>query len=170
MSAESALVELVTYRSAALLRTAFLLTGNRAEAEDLLQESLFRVFKHRHRIRDPGALEAFVRTTMVRTNIDTHRRRSSRELPLSVVPEAPHSREQSHEPQWHDAAWPAIIRLPTRQRAVVVLTYYEDLPEREVAEALGCSVGTVKSHRARALATLRAELALLGPVSGGGDR
>lgn len=170
LSADSALVELVTYRSGALLRTAFLLTGSRTDAEDLLQDALIRVFRRRHGVRDLSVLESYVRTTLVRAHIDAQRRRSSRELPVSSVPDRGEPWSPDIGVPWRDDTWSATMRLPARQRAVVVLTYYEDLAERQVAETLGCSVGAVKSHRARALAALRAELAPLAAALGGEER
>ena len=155
MDAETAFVELVSVRSTALLRTAYLLTGDRAMAEDLLQESLLAVYRSRHRVRELGALEGYVRTTMVRTQISWRRRRSSRELPYA---EPPIGAGAPDEPAAFGAIWPMLLALPARQRAVIVLFYYEDLPETQIADLLGCSVGAVKSHRARALATFRERL------------
>ncbi len=155
MEPEGALVALITSRSSALLRTAYLLTGDRALAEDLLQESYLAVFRHRNRVRDLGALEGYVRTTMVRTHVSWRRRRSNGELSVSEVPDRV---ERPMEPSGHDALWGLLRALPAKQRAVVVLAYYEDLSEVQIAEAMGCSTGTVKSHRARALTSLRTAL------------
>jgi RNA polymerase sigma-70 factor (sigma-E family) len=155
MDADTAFVALVTARSTALLRTAYLLTGDRALAEDLLQESLFAVYRSRQRVRELGALEGYVRTTMVRTHISWRRRRSSREMPYA---EPPDGGGVAEEPAAFAETWPLLLALPARQRAVIVLSYYEDLPEPQIADLLGCSVGAVKSHRARALASLRERL------------
>jgi RNA polymerase sigma-70 factor (sigma-E family) len=155
MDAEAAFVALVSARSTALLRTAYLLTGDRMLAEDLLQEALFSVYRSRSRVRDLGALEGYVRTTMVRTHISWRRRRSSRELPYAEVPDAGALAE---EPALIGETWPVLKALPARQRAVLVLSYYEDLSEAQIADLLGCSVGAVKSHRARALASIRDSL------------
>lgn len=153
MEVEEAFVELVAARSSALLRLAYLLTGEAARAEDLLQESLLSVYRSRGHVHDVQALEAYVRTTMTRTSATWWRRRSSRELVLANPGERLPARSTpdiEHGPLWH-----AIQLLPDQQRAVVVLAYYEDLPEAEIAATLGCSVGAVKSHRARALKALR---------------
>jgi RNA polymerase sigma-70 factor (sigma-E family) len=155
MDADAAFVELVSVRSTALLRTAYLLTGDRALAEDLLQESLFAVYRSRHRVRELEALEGYVRTTMVRTQISWRRRRSSRELPNA---EPPDEGVVADEPAAFGDVWSLLLALPTKQRAVIVLSYYEDLPEARIADLLNCSVGTVKSHRARALASFRERL------------
>lgn len=152
MDSDTAFIELVSVRSTALLRTAYLLTGDRAMAEDLLQESLFAVYRSRHRVRELAALEGYVRTTMVRTQISWRRRRSSRELPYA---EPPDGGGRAEEPAAFGETWPLLSTLSARQRAVIVLAYYEDLSEAQIADLLGCSVGAVKSHRARALASLR---------------
>lgn len=157
MDAEERFLELVSARSTALLRTAYLLTGDQMLAEDLLQESLFAVYRSRSRVRDLGALESYVRTTMVRTHISWRRRRSSRELPYADPPEAG---SLTQEPAAFGETWPLLATLSSRQRAVVVLSYYEDLSETQIADLLGCSVGAVKSHRARALASIRDGLPL----------
>jgi RNA polymerase sigma-70 factor (ECF subfamily) len=155
MEPDVAFIELVTARSSVLLRTAYLLTGDRALAEDLLQESYFAAYRSRDRVRDLGSLEGYVRTTMVRTYVSWRRRRSSGELPMSELPDRV---EAPMEPSAHDPLWRLLRALPAKQRAVVVLAYYEDLSEAQIAEAMGCSTGTVKSHRARALTSLRAAL------------
>ena len=155
MDADTAFVELVSVRSTALLRTAYLLTGDREVAEDLLQESLFAVYRSRHRVRELRALEGYVRTTLVRTLVSWRRRKSIRELPYAEPPDAAAVAE---EPTAFGETWPMLLALPSKQRAVIVLSYYEDLPETQIADLLGCSVGAVKSHRARALASFRERL------------
>lgn len=155
MDTDRAFADFVAARSTALLRTAFLLTGDRALAEDLVQESLFAAYRSRARVREFAALEGYVRTTMVRTHISWRRRRSSGEIPSAELPDTGRTQE---EPPTLGETWPAVLRLPPKQRVVIVLSYYEDLSESQIAEQLGCSVGTVKSHRARALETLRRQL------------
>jgi RNA polymerase sigma-70 factor (sigma-E family) len=155
MDTDRAFADFVAARSTALLRTAYLLTGDRALAEDLVQESLFAVYRNRARVREFAALEGYVRTTMVRTHISWRRRRSSREIPSAELPD---SGRPQDEPVTLGDTWPVVLRLPPKQRVVVVLSYYEDLSETQIAEQLGCSVGTVKSHRARALDTMRRQL------------
>jgi len=171
MDSDAAFAELVAARSPALLRTAFLLCGNRGDAEDLLQEALFATYRHRHRVRDLDALEGYVRTTMLRLLLRWRRRRSSSEVPYGLLPE---TGAREPEPITCGETWPLIQRLPVRQRSVIVLSYYEDLPEARIAELLGCSTGAVKSHRARALATLRRGLlvptTVTTTVTGGAQR
>jgi RNA polymerase sigma-70 factor (sigma-E family) len=150
---DEAFLLLVRSRSAALLRTALLLTGERGHAEDLVQEALLAVYRKRHRVRAPEALEQYVRTTMVRTHLNWVRRRSNHEIARPDVD------EREVHPFEHDDTWTALSRLSPRQRAVVVLAYYEDLTDPRIAEVLAISVGAVKTHRARALAVLRSRLA-----------
>ena len=146
----------VAARGRALLRTAYLLTGDHQAAEDLVQTALAKVYVVWPRVRAKEAVEAYVRRTMVTTHVSWWRRRWRGEVPTEHLPERP-----APDPYASvgDAASlrAALDRLPRRQRAVVVLRYWEDLPEAEVADLLGCSVGTVKSQASRALAKLRAD-------------
>ena len=143
----------VAARSTGLLRTAYLLTGNRSDAEDLLQNTLAKTFLAWDRIRDHEALDGYVRKVMVNTQTSFWRRRRP-ELPYDEVPDVG-SPDRTGESDLHDALWQALATLPTRQRAMVVLRYYEDLSEAETAAVLGISVGTVKSTTSRALLKLR---------------
>lgn len=146
----------VAARSPALLRTAYLLTGgDRALAEDLLQVALTRTYLAWHRIDDLGAVEGYVRTTLARTAASWWRRRWHGERATAVLPEQVDD-DRTALLDERDAWWRLVRALPARQRAVVVLRFYEDLTEAETARTLGLSVGTVKSHTARALAALRA--------------
>ena len=145
----------VATRSAALMRTAFLLTGRRADAEDLLQTTLAKVFLSWARIEDKGAVDAYARRTMTTTQISVWRRRKLDEIPTANVPE--HAATDS-PPELHEDLWSALAKLPKRQRAVVVLRYYEDRSEAEAASLLGCSVGTIKSQSSKALSKLRSTL------------
>lgn len=145
----------VAARSPALLRTAYLLTGNRADAEDLLQTALAKTYLAWDRIRERDAIDAYVRRVMVNTQTSWWRRRKVDEYPTDDVPERAGSRDATDDLALHDALWTALAELPKRQRAMVVLRYYEDLSEAETAHVLGVSVGTVKSTTSRALAKLR---------------
>jgi RNA polymerase sigma-70 factor (ECF subfamily) len=152
--------EFVLARSDALLRTAYLLTGDRGRAEDLLQAALTKTYLAWHRIRDRGALESYVRRTMVTTSSSWWRRRSSRERPTAVLPERPAPDDLAEEYAERDELWHLLRRLSAKQRAVLVLRFYEDMSEAQVAETLGLSPGTVKSHTSRALAAMRSQLAV----------
>lgn len=159
MSAEAEYVEFVQARSSALLRTACLLTaGDRQAAEDLVQVALAQAFVAWWRIREPAAREAYVRRILARAAVRRTRRRAWRtEVPVAEPPDEPVGDESDPIDQ-RLSVWPLLRTLPARQRAVLVLRYYEDLSEAQIADALGCSPGTVKSHASRALATLRTQL------------
>ena len=143
----------VVARSAPLLRTAYLLTGNRADAEDLLQTALAKTYLAWDRIRDHEAVDGYVRKVMVNTQTSFWRRKRPEAL-YDEVPDAP-GRDRAADSDLHDALWKALAELPAKQRAAVVLRYYEDLSEAETAAVLGVSLGTVKSSTSRALARLR---------------
>jgi RNA polymerase sigma-70 factor (sigma-E family) len=145
----------VAARSPALLRTAYLLTGDRADAEDLLQTALAKTYLAWDRIREREALDGYVRRTMVNTQTSWWRRRKVAEYATDELPERPTGRDQADDLALHDALWTALADLPKRQRAMVVLRYYEDLSEAETAQVMGVSVGTVKSTTSRALTKLR---------------
>ena len=151
----------VVGRSAALLRTAYLLTGSRADAEDLLQTALAKTYLSWDRIRDREAVDGYVRRVMVNTQTSWWRRRRLDERPVDELPERGDGRDATADLDLHDALWTALSRLPKRQRAMVVLRYYEDLSEAETAHLMGVSVGTVKSTTSRALAKLREDTSLL---------
>ncbi|MFF2074552.1 SigE family RNA polymerase sigma factor [Kitasatospora sp. NPDC058162] len=146
--------EFVAARYGALLRSAFLITGDVHDARDLLHDALARVYPRRSAIRDPEAAEGYVRTTMVRTHVSRWRR-TRREV---LTPELPDTPGESADVEDERLAG-ALRALPRRQRAAVVLRYYVDLPVARVAEELGCSLPTAKTHLARAMKALRQELA-----------
>ena len=145
----------VAARSPALLRTAYLLTGSRADAEDLLQTTLAKTYLAWDRIHERDAVDGYVRRVMVNTQTSWWRRRKVAEYATDVLPERGAERDATEDHALHDALWSALATLPKRQRATVVLRYYEDLSEAETAHVLGVSVGTVKSTTSRALAKLR---------------
>jgi RNA polymerase sigma-70 factor (sigma-E family) len=153
--------EFVVSRGAALLRFAYLITGDRHLAEDLVQEVLARVHLRWDRIEHAPTAEAYVRSALVRQNISWWRRRSARgERTVAEVPETPdgHSTEQAVTAR--DEMWSLLATLPRRQRTVLVLRFYEDLPDDRIAALLGCSPVTVRVQTSRALARLRAALAV----------
>ena len=154
--------DFVSTRSSSLLRTAYLLTHDRALAEDLVQTSLAKAWFAWGRIE--GRPEAYVRRIMVNTYASWWRRRWNGEEATAELPErAPGSGHRPAEDVRVDDRtdlWRALARLPKRQRAVVVLRFYEDLSEIETAEIMQCSVGTVKSQASRALARLRLDPSL----------
>jgi len=151
---EATFDDFVAARSRALLRTAYLLTHDHALAEDLLQTSLAKAWFAWKRI--DGNPEPYVRRILVNTYASWWRRKWNGEHPTDELPERV-TDESGSEPT---DLWRAMERLPRRQRAVVVLRYFEDLTEAQAAEVLGCSVGTVKSQCSKALAKLRIDPAL----------
>jgi len=145
---------LVEARATSLLRTAYLLTGDWATAEDLLQTALVKTWFKWDGVRDKDAAEAYVRQVMARTFATWWRRKWRGEVATGELPERPGYDHYADVDQRH-ALRRALSELSPRQRAIVVLRFYEDLPEAEVAALLGCSVGTVKSTASRALVRLR---------------
>jgi RNA polymerase sigma-70 factor (sigma-E family) len=150
----------VTARSRALLRTAYLLTGNRADAEDLVQSALAKTYLAWDRIEDRGALDGYVRRAMVNTHISWWRRRRLEEYPTDEIPDQVVA-DHSGTSDMQDSLRRAVDRLPQRMRAAVMLRYFEDMTEAEVADVLGVSLGTVKSTVSRAVAKLRIDAELL---------
>lgn len=141
-------------RTASLLRYAHLLTGDRSRAEDLVQGALVAAYRHWPRLSE-GDVDAYVRRSILNAHINRWRRLGRREQLTGSVPERPATDQLSGVAE-RDAIWRALATLPPRQRAVLVLRYYEDLDEASTAAVLGIKVGTVKSQSAKALAKLRA--------------
>lgn len=153
----AAFAEFVAARSAALHRTAYLLVGDRGLAQDLLQEALTKTYVAWPRLRDPGRAEAYTRKALTTTAITWYRRRSWGERPVDAVPELAGD-GLADDVATRTLLWQALQALPPRQRAAIVLRYYEDLTEPQTAAVLGCAVGTVKSQVSDGLRTLRARL------------
>jgi len=153
VSTPEGFAEFVHARQGALLRTAYLLTGHAQDAEDLVQTTLVKVVPQWRRIRDNP--EAYVRRTMVNANVSRWRRRRWREESTDVLPE-PLADAPDHAELL--AVRSALAALAPRQRAVLVLRYYEGLSEAEIAATLGIAPGTVKSQARDGLARLRQAL------------
>jgi RNA polymerase sigma-70 factor (sigma-E family) len=153
-SVDAEFADWMAARQATLMRTAYLLTGSQHAAEDLVQATLTKLYLAWDRIADRQHVDAYARRTLVNEHRSTWRRSSRR---LEVLSEQPP--ETGHEAAAYDGeremVWRFVQGLPPRQRAVVVLRYYEDLSEAQIAELLGISAGTVKSQASRALAALR---------------
>ena len=141
-----------------LLRTAYLLTGDHASAEDLLQDTLVRVWSRWSRVRAADSPLAYARRVLVTTSVSRWRAARSRSGREHLVADPPETGSGEPPPR-DDELWQAVLALPPRQRAVMVLAYYEDLTDQDAAEVLACTVGTVKSQRAKALRALRLRLA-----------
>jgi RNA polymerase sigma-70 factor (sigma-E family) len=147
--------EFVAARGARLSRVAYLLTGDHHLAQDLLQVALFRVAERWRQLRD-GTPEAYARRILVNEITSWRRRRHYHERPVDTVADNPTPGDLSTAVVRRVVLGRALAQLAPRQRAVLVLRFYEDLTEVAAAEALGCSVGTVKSQTHQALARLRA--------------
>ena len=158
MSTDEDFVEFVSARCERLYRTACVLTLDQATAEDVLQIAMEKAYLRWHRVRRMDDPAAYVRKVMVNVAISSSQRPWRRaESPRDVLPERPLLEAESGVEE-HATLWQLVCALPERQRAVVVLRYYEDLTERETAEVLGCSVGTVKSQAHDAIRKLRGGL------------
>lgn len=167
MSVDQDFAEFVAGRWASLYRLAYLLTASPTSAEDLLQTSLEKAYVRWARIGGMQYAEAYVRRMIANTYVSGRRRAWVREEPCDRLPET----ASSEEGGLIDRAllWPLVCALPARQRAVIVLRYYEDLSEAEIADALGCAPGTVKSQSSAAMKALRRALAAAGIGEAVGD-
>ncbi|RCG29014.1 SigE family RNA polymerase sigma factor [Sphaerisporangium album] len=152
----------VVARGPALLRVAYQLTGQPADAEDLLQAALAKTYLAWDRINDRASLDGYVRRAMVNINISWWRRRKLEEYPSEELPDTP-VRDGPTPGEIHELLEQAIDRLPARQRTAILLRYYEDMTETEIATTLGISIGTVKSTVSRAMAKLRGDLVVVEP-------
>jgi RNA polymerase sigma-70 factor (sigma-E family) len=139
------------------IRLGFLLTGDRALSEDLVQEAFARLVGRLRHLRDPGAFGAYLRRTIVNLSTSHFRRRRVERAYLersAMAPEAETNPNEGLDATMHEA----LLRLPERQRAAIVLRFYEDLSDVQTAEALRCSPGTVRSLVSRGMKSLRSEL------------
>lgn len=157
----------VRQRGPALVRLGRLLTGDRHQGEDLAQDVLARAFTRWGRIAADGAPEAYLRRALVNAAISRWRRGVHREVSMAEPMEAPDPADLGARAAERDAAWRLIRALPPKQRAAVVLRYYEDLDDAAIARLLGCGEGTVRSQIKRALDTLRTRLDIPAPLNGG---
>ncbi|GHD98219.1 SigE family RNA polymerase sigma factor [Streptomyces alanosinicus] len=157
-----------------LMRTAFLLTGEQHAAEDLVQSTLERVYVSWRKVGAADDPEAYVRRVMINLHARKHRKRLKEFLApkddSGLVHEVPEAGDRIAQADDRGALLKALAQLPVRQREAVVLRYWEDLTETQAAEAMGCSVGTVKSNAAKGIAKLRAIPALAETVTYGGRK
>lgn len=157
-----------------LMRTAFLLTGEQHAAEDLVQSTLERVYAAWRRVGAADDPEAYVRRVMINAHARRHRRRLREFLApkdgSGLVREVADTGDRMAQADDRSALLQALAQLPLRQREAVVLRYWEDLTETQAAEAMGCSVGTVKSNAAKGIAKLRAIPGLADMVTYGGRK
>jgi RNA polymerase sigma-70 factor (sigma-E family) len=163
---EAQFQEFVRARWSRLVRTAYLLTGDVHHAEDLTQTALAKAYRSWRRVARSDNPEAYVRRMLVTCNSDRFRKRRVAEALTSAPPERA-GRDAFTGADERGALLGALAGLPPKQRAVIVMRYWEDLPEAEVAEILGCSPGTVKSQASKALAKLRTYPGLAQVMQGG---
>jgi len=152
------LAELYRQHGDGAVRLAYLLTGDRALAEDLVQDAFVKMAGRLVHLRDPGAFDAYLRRTVVNLANSYYRRKRLERAYLRREEWTARSIEVTVDPAARDELWGALGRLTERQRAAIVLRYYEDLSEQQVAEILSCRPGTVKSLVSRGLAALRGEI------------
>ena len=153
------------------LRVAVLLTGDWHAAEDLVQASLVKLYRAWPGVDQVGGEpDAYLRRIIVNTHRSWWRARWRREAPAAQLPDPPGRGEDADQRALAVSVRQALRQLSPKQRAVLVLRYYEDLPEAEIASLLGCSPGTVKTHAHRGLRALRAELGRLGELDALGGR
>jgi len=162
---EREFAEFVTLRYADLVRTAVLLTGDRGHAEDLVQRALLAVFRSWGRLDHVANAEAYTRTTMVRLASRWWRRRWRAEIPTDRLPDRPVG-DHAAGVDTAEVVRRALAALPWPQRAVLVMRYFEERSEAEIAEVLGCSAGTVKSRASRGLVALRAAMTSVEKLEG----
>jgi RNA polymerase sigma-70 factor (sigma-E family) len=157
--AEDAAFELfVRVHTAALMRTAFLLSGSRAAAEDLLQETLVRLYPQWQRVTSADVPMAYVRRTMANTFVSQRRAPAARDVPMWEMPDGWDGTDLGEAVAARCTVWQLLGTIPPRQRAAIVLRHLHDLPEQEIAHALGCRPVTVRSLISRGLATMRAQM------------
>ncbi|WP_393060088.1 SigE family RNA polymerase sigma factor [Streptomyces sp. LN549] len=153
--AEAAFTAYVRERRASLYATAYHLTGDRFEAEDLLQSALFSTYRAWDRISDKAAVGGYLRRTMTNLHISAWRRRKLNEYPTEELPETVGDTDAMRGTELRAVLWQALARLPETQRTMLVLRYYEGRTDPEIAAILDISVGTVKSSIWRSLRRLR---------------
>jgi RNA polymerase sigma-70 factor (sigma-E family) len=147
----------VAARGAALVRFAILLTGDDHRGEDIVQEALAKAYLRWGRIRRTDNPDVYLRRMVANLARSWWRRRANREVPVERAGESSAPGDVADEAAERDALWRLIARLPYKQRAVVVLRYYEDLEDLTIAEILDCSPVTVRTHARRALHRLRSD-------------
>jgi RNA polymerase sigma-70 factor (sigma-E family) len=161
MSVDEDFADFVRARWGSLYRLAYLLAASPTGAEDLLQTTLEKAYVNWRRIGQMEYPEAYVRRMLANTLVSSRRRHWHRERPTDALPEV--AGDSAEMPVLdRSLLWPLVCALPARQRAVIVLRYYEDLSEAQIAEALGCAPGTVKSQASAGIAALRRAAAAAG--------
>ncbi len=137
------------------IRLAYLMTGDRVVAEDLVQDAFVRFVGRLHSLRDPGAFEAYLRRTVINLSKNHFRRRAIERSDLERQARQPQQVHEERDVSEFETMRQALLGLPVRQRAAIVLRYYEDLPESQIADVLRCRPATVRSLVSRGLQALR---------------
>jgi RNA polymerase sigma-70 factor (sigma-E family) len=145
----------VREHTADLLRTGYLLTGDGGAAEELVQDTLVRLYPKWQLVEAAEAPLAYVRRSLANSFVNHTRRASRREFAVEFLPEGIDADDRPSQLDDRDEIWTMLRSLPERQRAALVLRYFHDLPDDEIGAALGCREGTVRSLVSRGLATLR---------------
>ncbi len=161
--------DFVRSETAGLLRSAYLLTGNAASAEDVVQETLTRLFPRWSRVQQATYPQAYVRRSLVNTFLNSRRSRSASEIVVDDVGDRPSPGDLAQEVADSELVWSLLSRLGQRQRAVLVLRYFHDWSDADIAAAVGCRTGTVRSLLSRGLTALRADLSAGTGTQGGVD-
>lgn len=160
MDNDALFARFVREQTATLLRSAYLLTGSPAAAEDLVQDTLLRLLPKWDRVLAADVPMAYVRRSLVNGFLNQRRRPASREI---VTDEVPERLDGGHDigvdVSDRDLVWRLLATLPARQRAALVMRFFDDLPDEQIAENLGCRLGTVRSLISRGLVALRARTA-----------
>lgn len=160
MRAEVGFAGFVREHTPALLRTAYLMTGNRPAAEELVQDTFVRLYPKWDKVEAADVPIAYVRRAMTNGYINHQRRAARREYAYDEVPERVDDRDVLGQLADRDQIWAGLRTLPERQRAALVLRFFEDLSDEESAAALDCRVGTVRSLISRGLSALRDQMGL----------
>jgi RNA polymerase sigma-70 factor (sigma-E family) len=167
---DEAVAALFDAHYAPLCRLAYVILGDAAVAEEMVMEALLKTFSGWWRIRDVGAADAYLRRAVINLCRSRIRRKAIEARVNATIHHGEQRRRPDWDPEMHETkriVWEAVLKLPERQRAAVVLRYFEDLPEAEIADVLDCSIGTVKSQLSKARAKLEKTL---GPALTGGER
>lgn len=155
MSDEREFSRFVRAHTGDLLRTAYLLTGDGIAAEELVQDTLVRLYPKWQLVAGAELPLAYVRRSLANGFVNSTRRASRRELTVEFLPERPDSLDRPGQLDDRDELWAMLRELPERQRAALVLRYFHDLSDDDIGAALGCRIGTVRSLVSRGLAALR---------------
>jgi RNA polymerase sigma-70 factor (sigma-E family) len=155
----------VRANTSVLLRTAYLLTGNAHSAEELVQDTLARLYPKWDKVQAADVPIAYVRRSLANAFVNDRRRPSSREIVRDVLPDRLDQRDATGQLDDRDEVWELLRTLPDRQRAALVMRFFHDLPDDEIADALGARVGTVRSLISRGLASMREQSVAAGGSS-----